>query len=214
MKPSPQYCSKLTKLLKGTYPDAKCELHYKSPLQLLVAVILSAQCTDKRVNMVTPGLFEKYPDAQAFAQISQEDLEAAVRSTGFYKNKARNIRLCCQAIIERFGGKVPRTMEELISLDGVGRKTANVILNVAFGKNEGVCVDTHVLRLSGRLGLSKEATPEKVERDLMKLFPREKWGDATTWLIWHGRRRCFARNPDCENCELGDICPSYKVEKK
>jgi endonuclease III len=208
------FCTKLSGLLQKTYPDAECELHYHSPLQLLVAVILSAQCTDKRVNMVTPGLFKKYPDAKAFAEVSQEDLEAATRSTGFYKNKARNIRLCCQAIMDRFGGKVPQTMEELISLDGVGRKTANVILNVAFGKNEGVCVDTHVLRLSERLGLSKETTPEKVEQDLMKLFPREKWGDITTWLIWHGRRRCFARNPDCENCELGTICPSYKVIKK
>jgi endonuclease III len=214
VKASPPYCSKLSASLKGAYPDAKCELHYHSPLQLLVAVILSAQCTDKRVNMVTPGLFKKYPDARAFAQVSQEELEEAIRSTGFYKNKARNIRLCCQAIVERFKGKVPETMEELISLSGVGRKTANVILNVAFGKNEGVCVDTHVLRLSGRLGLSKETTPEKVEQDLMKLFPREKWGDITTWLIWHGRRRCFARNPDCENCELAASCPSYKSEKK
>jgi len=164
--------------------------------------------------MVTPGLFKKYPDAPAFANVSQEELEEAIRSTGFYKNKARNIRACCQAIVERYRGQVPQTMEELISLDGVGRKTANVILNVAFGKNEGVCVDTHVLRLSGRLGLSKETTPEKVEQDLMKLFPRETWGDVTTWLIWHGRRRCFARSPDCENCELGGVCPSYKVEKK
>jgi endonuclease III len=214
VKASPQYCSRITKVLQRTYPEAKCELHYHSPLQLLVAVILSAQCTDKRVNMVTPSLFKKYPDAPAFAKVSQEELEEAIRSTGFYKNKARNIRTCCQAIVEKFGGDVPQTMEELISLDGVGRKTANVILNVAFGKNEGVCVDTHVLRLSGRLGLSKETTPEKVEQNLMQLFPREKWGDVTTWLIWHGRRRCFARSPDCENCELGDVCPSYKVEKK
>lgn len=214
MNASHQHCSKLSKLLQHTYPDAKCELHYHSPLQLLVAVILSAQCTDKRVNMVTPDLFKKYPDAQAFAEVSQEDLEEAIRSTGFYKNKAKNIRACCQRIVDQFDGKVPQTMEELISLNGVGRKTANVILNVAFGKNEGVCVDTHVLRLSARLGISKETTPEKVEQDLMKLFSREIWGDVTSWLIWHGRRRCFARKPDCEHCELGKVCPSYKIEKK
>jgi len=200
----------IMKILGKVYPQAKCELNYASPVQLLVAVILSAQCTDKRVNMVTPGLFQKYPDAEAFAKVSQEELEREIRSTGFYRNKAKNIRLCCQQLVQRFGGRVPDTMEELISLNGVGRKTANVILNVAYGKNEGVCVDTHVLRLSGRLGFSKKATPQDVERDLMQLFPRKMWGDVTSRLIWHGRRRCYARKPDCPNCEVKSLCPFPK----
>lgn len=197
-------------ILGKTYPGAKCELDYSGPLQLLVAVILSAQCTDRRVNMVTPALFAKYPDAHAFALASQEEIEAMVRSTGFYRNKAKNIRLCCQQIVERFGGKVPATMEDLVTLNGVGRKTANVILHVAYGKNEGVCVDTHVLRLSGRLGFSKRTTPEDVELDLMQLFPRNSWGDVTHRLIWHGRRRCDARKPDCVNCEISHLCPFEK----
>jgi len=201
---------RLAKILKKTYPEARCELGFDSPAQLLVSVILSAQCTDQRVNMVTPGLFRKYPDAAAFARVSQGELEQAIHSTGFYRNKAKNIRGCCRTLVEKFSGRVPDTMEELLELDGVGRKTANVILNVAYGKNEGVCVDTHVLRLSGRLGLSRETTPEGVERDLMRLFPNKRWGDLTTWLIWHGRRRCFARKPDCLNCELKSLCPSYK----
>lgn len=209
-RPTPAACSAIIRRLEQTYPDARCELGFQSPLQLLVAVILSAQCTDKRVNLVTPALFRKYPDAARFARASQEELERAIHSTGFYRNKARNIRLACQAIMERFGGKVPDTMEQLLTLDGVGRKTANVILDVAFGKNEGVCVDTHVLRLSGRLGLSSATTPERVEQDLMRLFPRELWGRVTAWLIWHGRRRCRARAPDCHGCELQPLCPSLK----
>ena len=209
-RPDRSYGVRLTKLLARTYPEAECELSYASPVQLLVAVILSAQCTDKRVNMVTPSLFKKYPDAEHFMRASQEEIEKAIRSTGFYRNKAKNIRGCCRQLVERFGSRVPDTMEELLDLDGVGRKTANVILNVAYEKNEGVCVDTHVLRLSGRLGLSKQTTPEGVERDLIKLFPRKQWGDLTSWLIWHGRRRCFARRPDCQNCELKMICPSSK----
>ncbi len=207
-RPTPAYRSKLIRLLAKTYPDAGCELHFHSPIQLLVAVILSAQCTDKRVNMVIPGLFRKYPDAKHFARVSQKELEKAIRSTGFYRNKARNIRLCCQAIVEQWGGRVPNRMEDLLTLNGVGRKTANVVLHVAFGKNEGVCVDTHVLRLSGRLGLSRQNTPERVEQDLMRLFPKSQWGDLTSRLIWHGRRRCHARRPDCPNCELKRVCPS------
>lgn len=208
--PTPEYCRKLVHELQKAYPGATCELHYTSPLQLIVAVILSAQCTDKRVNGVTPGLFLKYPDAAAFARVPQEELEGEIRSTGFYRNKAKNIRLCCQALVNHFGGRVPDTMEELLTLDGVGRKTANVILNVAYGKNEGVCVDTHVLRLSGRLGLSDGKTPEEVERDLMQRFPQDQWGNLTSWLIWHGRRRCDARRPDCPDCELKSLCPSSK----
>lgn len=213
-KPTSDYCSKLIKLLKKTYPRAKCELEYQSTLQLLVAVILSAQCTDKRVNMVTPGLFKKYSDAEHFARVSQEELETEIRSTGFYRNKARNIRLCCQAILERFDGRVPNTMEELVTLPGVGRKTSNVILNVAYGKNDGICVDTHVQRLSGRLGLSLHKGPEKIERDLIKLFPSKQWGDLSMLLIWHGRRRCYARSPDCVHCELKAICPYPATQKK
>ncbi|MBI4028134.1 MAG: endonuclease III [Verrucomicrobia bacterium] len=208
--PSKEHCAELARRLARVYPDARCELQFSSPLQLLVAVILSAQCTDKRVNMITPGLFQKYPDAAHFAGTSQEELEAAIRSTGFFRNKARNIRLCCQALVSRFGGKVPERMEDLLTLDGVGRKTANVVLNAAFGKNEGVCVDTHVLRLAGRLGLSRETSPEGVERDLMRLFPRAQWGNLTSGLIWHGRRRCHARRPDCQNCEIQAICPFPK----
>jgi endonuclease III len=203
--------AEILEILAATYPEAKCELDFANSLQLLVAVILSAQCTDRRVNMVTPALFRRYPDAAAFASSQPAELEELIRSTGFYRNKAKNIRLCCQQLVERFQGRVPDTMEELISLSGVGRKTANVILNVAYGKNEGVCVDTHVLRLSERLGFSRNSTPEDVERDLMALFPRQKWGDATMFLIWHGRRRCFARGPDCPNCELNHLCPSRKI---
>jgi endonuclease-3 len=210
-KPTAARLGKLAAALARAYPAAKCELDFGSPIQLLVAVILSAQCTDKRVNMVAPALFRRCPDARAFAEIPSGELEALVRSTGFFRNKARLIRACCRAVVERFGGRVPCTMEELVTLDGVGRKTANVILNVAYGKNEGVCVDTHVLRLSGRLGLSREKTPEGVERDLMRLFPRERWGDVSHWLIWHGRRRCFARKPDCAGCELRALCPSREI---
>ena len=201
----------LSRRLARAYPSAKCELDFSTPLQLLVAVILSAQCTDKRVNRVAPALFKKHPDARAFAKVSQKELEKLIHSTGFFRNKARMIRGCCRAILDRFGGRVPSTMEELVTLDGVGRKTANVILHVAYGKNEGVCVDTHVLRLSGRLGLSREKTPERVERDLMRLFPRKRWGDVSHWLIWHGRRRCFARGPDCAHCELRRLCPSFEI---
>ncbi len=208
-KSSPR-AMKILELLGKTYPDAECELFFESSLQLLVAVILSAQCTDKRVNSVTPGLFQKYPDAEAFAKVPQEELENAIRSTGFYRNKAKNIRLCCQQLVARFEGRVPDTMEELLTLSGVGRKTANVILNVAYGKNDGVCVDTHVLRLSGRLGFSAKSTPQDVEHDLMQLFPREMWGDVTHRLIWHGRRRCFARKPDCPHCEVKQFCPFPK----
>ncbi|MDD2710461.1 MAG: endonuclease III [Verrucomicrobiae bacterium] len=212
------YPDKVMKILAAAYPNARCELDYKTPVQLLVAVILSAQCTDKRVNMVTPELFRKYPDARAFASAAPGELEEAIRSTGFFRSKARNIQACCRALVERFGGKLPGTMDELISLAGVGRKTANVLLDTVFGRNEGVCVDTHVLRLSGRLGFSQASDPEGVERDLMKLFKRNKWGKISTWLIWHGRRRCNARRPDCGNCELFRLCPSSEkkqfLEKK
>jgi endonuclease-3 len=189
------------------YPDAHCELDHKSALQLLVSTILSAQCTDKRVNMVTPALFARCKTARDFAMISQEELEKFVQSTGFFRSKAKNIRAAAADIVEKFGGKVPDTMDGLTSLAGVGRKTANVVLGNAFGKNEGVVVDTHVARLSQRLGLTKQADPGKIERDLMKLVPQKSWALFSHWLIWHGRRRCTARKPDCAGCELQSLCP-------
>ena len=201
----------LIKVWPAVYPGAHCELDFKNPLELLVATILSAQCTDKRVNMVTPALVEKYKTAKDYAKAPQAELENAIKSTGFFRNKAKSIRAAMSTIAERFGGKVPSTMEELCELPGVGRKTANVVLGNAFGKNEGIVVDTHVARLSQRLGLTKQKDPQKIELDLMKLVPREHWTDWSHWLIWHGRRRCYARKPDCSNCEVFRLCPSGKV---
>ncbi len=198
----------LVEALPRIYPDAHCELDFKNPLQLLVATILSAQCTDKRVNIVTKELFRVCRTACDYAEIVPARLEALVQSTGFFRAKANNIRKCCEALVARHGGEVPQTMEELTALAGVGRKTANVVLGNVFGLSEGVVVDTHVQRLSTRLGLTKQQTPEKIERDLITLIPRELWTLFSHWLIWHGRRRCFARKPDCANCELRDLCPS------
>lgn len=194
--------------LKRAYPDAHCELNFSNPLELLVATILSAQCTDKQVNIVTAGLFHKYRSARDYAQASPTELEADIRRLGFFRNKARNIRACCQSIVDKHRGSVPKTLEELTALDGVGRKTANVVLGNAFGLTEGVVVDTHVGRLSNRLSLTQQADPVKVEQDLMKLVPREHWTLFSHWLIWHGRRRCSARKPDCPNCEIRALCPS------
>jgi endonuclease III len=198
----------LCKELSNIYPDAHCELDFKNPLELLVATILSAQCTDVRVNMVTKVLFKRCKSAADYAEISQEELEEIVRSTGFYRNKAKSLRGMGAALLAYHDGKVPSTMEELSSIPGAGRKTANVVLGNAFGINEGVVVDTHVGRLSLRLGLTTNSDPVKVEQDLMKLCPREQWTLLSHWLIWHGRRRCKARNPDCEACELRSLCPS------
>jgi endonuclease-3 len=194
--------------LPRIYPDAHCELDFKNPLELLVATILSAQCTDVRVNMVTKVLFKRCKSAADYADIPQEELEEIVRSTGFYRNKAKSLRGMGAALVERHAGKVPSTMEELSSIPGAGRKTANVVLGNAFGINEGVVVDTHVGRLSQRLGLTTNSDPVKVEQDLMKLIPLEQWTLFSHWLIWHGRRRCKARNPDCKACELRSLCPS------
>ena len=193
------------------YPNAHTELNFKNPLELLIATILSAQCTDKRVNMVTPALFKKYRSAKDYASAPQAELENAIKSTGFFRNKTKSIRAATSTIASKFNGKVPDSMEELRELPGVGRKTANVVLGNAFGINEGVVVDTHVIRLSQRLGLTKHKDPEKIEQDLMKLVPREYWAVWSHWLIWHGRRRCFARKPDCANCEVFRFCPSGKV---
>ena len=190
------------------YPDAHCELNFSNPLELLVATILSAQCTDKRVNMVTTDLFARYRTAAQYASAPLADLEALVKTTGFFRNKAKNIRAACAQLVAEHRGEVPRTMEELAALPGVGRKTANVVLGNAFGIEVGVVVDTHVGRISRRLGLSRQTDPEKVEQDLMKIVPRDRWTLWSHWLIFHGRRRCKARNPDCPGCELRDLCPS------
>jgi len=190
------------------YPDAHCELVHRNPLELLVATILSAQCTDKRVNMVTPALFEKFPNARALAAATQEEIEALVRTTGFYRNKAKHIREAARAIVEKHGGEVPADMVALTKLPGVGRKTANVVMGNAFGMDQGIVVDTHVGRLSRRLKLTRQEDPEKVEAGLMQLIPRPVWTLWSHWLIFHGRRRCYARNPDCTQCELRNLCPS------
>jgi endonuclease-3 len=203
--------AKLLKVWPSVYPDARTELNFKTPLELLIATILSAQCTDKRVNMVTPGLFKKYRTAKDYANAPPGELENAIRSTGFFNSKAKSIRGATSTIAEKFGGKVPDSMEGLRELPGVGRKTANVVLGNAFGKNEGVVVDTHVIRLSHRLGLTKQKDPEKIEQDLMKLVPQKYWAIWSHWLIWHGRRRCYARKPDCRSCEVFKLCPSGKI---
>ena len=204
--------AKIIAVLARTYPGAHCELNFRNPLELLVATILSAQCTDKRVNIVTAELFKKYRRAQDFATAPLADLEAAVKSTGFYRNKAKNIQACCQMLVERFHGEVPRTMDELTPLAGVGRKTANVVLGNAFGINVGVVVDTHVTRLGNRLGLVKGTDAVKIEQELIKLVPPPQWTLFSHWLIWHGRRRCDARKPACADCEIKELCPQLGVK--
>ena len=194
--------------LKRIYPNATCSLNYETPVQLLVATILSAQCTDERVNKVTPNLFARFPDAKSLAGADPEELENLVRSTGFYRNKAKNIRGACQMIVTEYDGQVPNTMEKLTKLPGVARKTANVVLAHGFGINEGVTVDTHVKRLSNRLGLTKHQEPVKIERDLMKLLPQPDWENWSIRLIYHGRAVCKARKPECEVCDLAQLCPS------
>ncbi|MSQ96638.1 MAG: endonuclease III [Gemmataceae bacterium] len=201
----------IDKALAGLYPDAHCALHYENPLQLLVATILSAQCTDVRVNMVTPALFACYHDAAAYAAADLINLERLIQSTGFFRNKAKNIQACCTMLVEKHAGQVPRTMEELVPLPGVGRKTANVILGNAFDV-PGIPVDTHVGRLSRRMGLTKHADPVKVEIDLMELIPQKDWTMFGHRMIFHGRQVCQSRKPDCEGCELKKICPKVDVE--
>jgi len=203
--------AKLIEAWPKVYPDAHTELNFKTPLELLIATILSAQCTDKRVNMVTPALFKKYRTPQDYANAPVAELESAIKSTGFFRSKTKSIQGATSAIAKKFGGKVPNSMEHLRELPGVGRKTANVVLGNAFAINEGIVVDTHVIRLSQRLGLTKHKDPEKIEQDLMKLVPQKDWALWSHWLIWHGRRRCYARKPDCANCEVFKLCPSGKV---
>lgn len=205
------YALEVLACLKREYPDAHTELDYQTPLQLLVATILSAQCTDKRVNMVTPVLFNTFPTAASLADAPPEQLEEIIRSTGFFRNKTKSLIGLGKALVERHNGEVPDSMEELVKLPGVGRKTANVVLGNAFGKNVGVVVDTHVARLSHRLGFTKKTDPVKIEQDLMRLFPREDWALLAHLLIFHGRRVCEARRPKCEICVLNDICPSSTV---
>jgi endonuclease-3 len=206
------YALEVYSRLKREYPDAHTELDYETPLQLLIATILSAQCTDRRVNMVTPLVFRTFPTAASLADASRENMEEMIKSTGFFRNKTKSLIGLGKALVERHHGEVPNSMDALVKLPGVGRKTANVILGNAFNKNEGVVVDTHVTRLSHRLGLSKQTDPVKIEQDLMPLFPREDWTLLSHLLIFHGRRVCEARVPKCEICVLNDICPSSRVQ--
>ena len=206
-----QHALEILARLKKEYPDAHCELDFETPLQLLIATILSAQCTDKRVNMVTPDLFRTYPDAKSLAKADPAQLENMIRSTGFFRNKTKSLLGMSGAVTDKHGGEVPSTMEDLVNLPGVGRKTANVVLGNAFGIDEGVVVDTHVGRLSVRLGLTNETDPVKVEQALMRLIPREDWTLVAHLLIFHGRRVCLARTPRCESCVLADVCPSARV---
>lgn len=198
-------------LLHQQFPDAHCELYHNSPFELLIATILSAQCTDVRVNMVTPVLFKQYPSAKKLSEAKQTEVEKIIHSTGFYKNKASNIINCAKAIHEEYKNELPRTIEELTELPGVGRKTANVVLGNAFNLNYGVVVDTHVKRISNLLGLTKSANPEKIEEDLMKLFPQENWTELSHLMIFLGRKTCIARRPKCEECILNKICPSSHI---
>ena len=202
----------LVQRLREAYPDAHCSLDFASPFQLVIATILSAQCTDKRVNMVTPELFRRWPDAAALAGAKQRDLEAVIRSTGFFRAKAKSLLGCARALMDRHGGEVPRTIEELVRLPGVGRKTANVVLGTAFGIASGVVVDTHVGRISRRLGLTRAADAVRAERDLVRVVPRENWIEFSHWLIEHGRGVCSARRPVCDDCSLLDLCPRVSVK--
>ena len=203
----------LVKRFKKLYPDAHCALNHANAFELLIATILSAQCTDERVNIVTAELFRKYRGPKAFADSSQEEMEEDVRSTGFFRNKAKNIRAASQRILDEFKGDVPESMDDLLSLPGVARKTANVVLGNAFGIASGVVVDTHVKRLSYRLGLTTQKTPEKVEKDLQRLIPQKDWVMFSHWLIFHGRQVCNARKPLCDDCTLADICPRTGLKK-
>jgi endonuclease-3 len=203
--------AEIYELLEAEYPGAHCELTFEDPFQLAVATILSAQTTDVRVNMVTPVLFSRYPDAPSLANAQQEDVEEIVRTTGFFRNKAKNIIGFARGLMAEHGGVVPQTISELSALPGVGRKTANVVLGNAFGINEGVVVDTHIKRLSKLMRLTREDTPEKVEQDLMAVYPNERWTMLAHLLIWHGRRVCDARKPRCEACVVSHLCPSSRV---
>lgn len=206
-----QRADQVYRILQSTYPDAHCALDHGNPFELTVATILSAQCTDERVNRVTPALFDAFPDAGSLAGARLEEVEELIHSTGFFRNKARNLVGMAEAVVERHGGVIPRTLAELVKLPGVGRKTANVVLGNAFGLDEGVVVDTHVKRLAKRLGFTRHTDPVKVEKDLVKLFPRERWTLLSHLLIFHGRQCCVARKPRCEACPVAHLCPSSRV---
>lgn len=204
----------LLNTLKHTYPDATCSLDFNTPFELVVAVMLSAQCTDERVNKTTPELFGRCKTIQDFADIDIKELESIIHPCGFYKNKAKNIKLCAKQILENFNGEVPHTMEELTSLAGVGRKSANVVMLEAFGIAEGIAVDTHAKRISNLIGLSMQKEPEKIEQDLLKIFPKEFLKDINHLFVWHGRNTCIARNPKCEICTINQFCDTYKKTQK
>ena len=207
-------CIEIIEKLKQIYPDAKCSLDFTTPFELLIAVILSAQCTDERVNKTTPSIFEKYNTPEDFAKMDLSLLEDLIHSCGFYKNKAKNIKATSQILLEKYDGKVPNTMEELTSLPGVGRKTANVVMLEAFNNPQGVAVDTHCKRISNRIGFSKESEPEKIEKDLLKQFDKKYYYDFNHILIWHGRNICTARNPKCESCPISSNCKEFKNRKQ
>ena len=211
MDPARMRIKPIIRLLRKRYPQVRTALEFANPLQILVATILAAQCTDERVNKVTPGLFAKYPTAAAFAAADREELENEVRSTGFFRNKAKAIIGAADMIVRYFGGRVPDTMAELVTLPGVARKTANIVLSAGYGKAEGIAVDTHVKRLAGRLGLSRETDPVKIERDLVEIVPRKDWLDFNSLLVNHGRKTCQARKPQCPDCPIRKLCPSART---
>ena len=202
----------IIKILKQTYPDAKCSLDFTTPFEMLVAVILSAQCTDERVNKTTPYIFKNYNTPEDFANMDINLLEQLIHPCGFYKNKAKNIQATAKIIVEKYNSKVPETMEELMKLPGVGRKTANVVMLEAFNKPQGIAVDTHCKRIANKLGLSSEKEPEKIEQDLLKIIPKKYYKDVNHILIWHGRNICTARNPKCSTCPINNFCENYKIE--
>lgn len=201
------------KILKNTYPDATCSLDFTTPFEMVVAVMLSAQCTDERVNKTTPELFKKCKTIQDFVDIDIDELERIIHPCGFYKNKAKNIKLCAKQVLENFNGNVPQNMEDLLTLAGIGRKSANVILLEAFGIAQGIAVDTHAKRISNRIGLSSEADPEKIEKDLLRIFPKENLKDINHLFVWHGRNTCDSRKPKCDNCTIKEFCKYYKNNK-
>ncbi len=204
---------KIVEVLRKMYPDATCSLDFKTPFEIVVAVMLSAQCTDERVNKTTPAIFAKYSTPQDFANIDISELEELIHPCGFYKNKAKNIKACAKMIVEKFNGEVPKTMEELVTLPGVGRKSANVVMLEAFGKAEGIAVDTHCKRIANKMGLSKETEPEKIEQDLLKFFDKEDYKEINHLLVWHGRKTCIARKPQCEKCPVKEMCNEYNNNK-
>jgi endonuclease-3 len=208
VEPPKQRIGKIIRILRRKYPDSRTSLRHENPLEILIATILAAQCTDERVNKITPGLFQKYPTAAAFADADRAALETEIRPTGFFRNKAKSIIGAAKTIVEDFGGKVPSTMAELLTLPGVARKTANIVLSSGFQKAEGIAVDTHVRRLSGRLGLTRQTVPEKIEKDLLKIVPKKDWLDFNYMLVNHGRKICQARKPLCPECPVRKLCPS------